>query len=875
MESICQISLSAHVNALLLALQLKPDTLLALQLPVTLRLAAEEACVFDREETLLVESPHQQHVDISFLGKITSKTVTKTTYYHWKHFIKYKFTLIDGHRKAVELIAREAQTTSKTLVKEAPGRDVVVREPIDVSLTWLLKHLDDKLRPVFKIDRMHSECRTPRRNPQVEQALNYFNSFDKFCSSVRKYFLNTVFPVEQGHKLDLGALDASKLFLPVLPMYISKKAKSTDAEEKSDPSWVSNLVVSHSNENAIVPRDGQVSADKELLVLEDQSVLLLEHIRHYSEKLADLEKVFASGQGYITTFEAKFLMGFHHQMLLKDAFVETSGFIEFMLRKQLVAAIGKEVTASDFYKYMLFHSRKLFKTEYAPQPFCFAIRRPDHYPEGVLSFEALQGGDSLAEPIQTFVRKSEAEYPMQFAINAATKISFFGTRYLHLWMSHQFYDQASLQASLNARARQFSSFIMLVGNIGSSSLFLPKFGIVVQNKDDLKIPLTLERIPTAKEFRDAIESLSPEQQRFAKAYRSMQLESTMFGVVILQIKPQLEKLLNLPFDSLTKEIRLTQDLMELFIKYQIPSDLLSYSAEREEKVSQNQKVEFVKKQVKSMQDMLKSSKEKEIEQRRDEELYLKPLQAFGIVTESEERVMQDSFALPPPPSSGVNRMSVREGLSSKPAPSAAKSRSSITPAAYHESVLTKKGGGGAPVVTPSAPRQHQQESTSANQSNQVNEFDQSESADITSIPSKLDAALGNLADASVRPTIINVGSTWTRKSQASLLSSPVDETLYSDSQDKERDKAYDLLDALTRSGSLPFDDAELHVVIGLTHCFDQSLMDTVIQRSVNPIEKLEKTSILPASVIQECNPLALIKDEHTNRLELEFPAASY
>ena len=77
----------------------------------------------------------------------------------------------------------------------------------------------------------------------------------------------------------------------------------------------------------------------------------------------------------------------------------------------------------------------------------------------------------------------------------------------------------------------------------------------------------LEQIPTPKEFRDAIESLSPEQQRFARAYRGMQLESTLFGVCVIHIKPQLEKLLKLPADSLTKEIKLTQELLGLFIEY--------------------------------------------------------------------------------------------------------------------------------------------------------------------------------------------------------------------------------------------------------------------------------------------------------------------
>ena len=59
----------------------------------------------------------------------------------------------------------------------------------------------------------------------------------------------------------------------------------------------------------------------------------------------------------------------------------------------------------------------------------------------------------------------------------------------------------------------------------------------------------------------------------------MQLESTLFGVAVVQIKPALEKLLNLPNDSLTKEIALLQDLMELFIDYQVPSDLISYDGD--------------------------------------------------------------------------------------------------------------------------------------------------------------------------------------------------------------------------------------------------------------------------------------------------------
>jgi|AACY02.10.fsa_nt_gi hypothetical protein len=35
-----------------------------------------------------------------------------------------------------------------------------------------------------------------------------------------------------------------------------------------------------------------------------------------------------------------------------------------------------------------------------------------------------------------------------------------------------------------------------------------------------------------------VESLSPEQQRFARAFREMQLSSSLFAFAVIQVKPQ-------------------------------------------------------------------------------------------------------------------------------------------------------------------------------------------------------------------------------------------------------------------------------------------------------------------------------------------------
>ncbi len=144
--------------------------------------------------------------------------------------------------------------------------------------------------------------------------------------------------------------------------------------------------------------------------------------------------------------------------------------------------------------------------------------------------------------------------------------------------------------------------------------------------------------------------------------------------------------------------------------------------------------------------------------------------------------------------------------------------------------------------------------------------------DYTRIPAVLDRRFEEIdEDAALRPTIINPGDTWQKTSQKGLLSEPITTTLRAKEQETEKNKAFDLLDALSRSGTLPIHQASLHVVLAATHCFDKTLMDTVIQGNVNPIEKVERSLMIVATTIHDRPAAELLAPDQRERFFAASP----
>lgn len=118
-------------------------------------------------------------------------------------------------------------------------------------------------------------------------------------------------------------------------------------------------------------------------------------------------------------------------------------------------------------------------------------------------------------------------------------------------------------------------------------------------------------------------------------YREMQLESTLFGICVVQIRPLLERLMKVPSGALIKEIQLNENLLELLTTYQVPSDLLSYSGPHDTPTMG--KVTYLKGQVQKMQNVVQEAKAAQLEE-------AKIAQELRLVTND------DFYESPPPPS---------------------------------------------------------------------------------------------------------------------------------------------------------------------------------------------------------------------------------
>ena len=192
-------------------------------------------------------------------------------------------------------------------------------------------------------------------------------------------------------------------------------------------------------------------------------------------------------------------------------------------------------------------------------------------------------------------------------------------------------------------------------------------------------------------------------------------------------------------------------------------------------------------------------------------------------------------------------------------------------------VMDSGEASGKSMPSPPAPaepqqQQQQQPSTAAGTSSGTSAAAEVE-LDYTALPATLDKVFETHdPDSAVRATKLSLGQEWTRTRRDGLLSKPATASLMDVEQKTEMVQAMDLLDALTRSGALAVDCADLHVVLAATHCFDDTLVETVIRKNTNPIESVERTTLAMASAVHGVPAKELVASSQLQRVATCSPA---
>lgn len=280
MEFVTNTAIAAYVRALeRLGLtrpvvgQLREATERNLSVPV-LRFQGRVSCTYvgqDDVKVVVAEREVERNAAGSspFLPNSISTETTKVKktvpQYVWDVQLAYNVTAMEGGAKGKRILLRggTSSQTVVTRVKTSPLEQAFDRI-FDLPLTWLLQNLspvpvsegsssdtDTALTSTFSVDRLDASCKTPRRNDNVRDALDFDRDLHAWASRVREYMLRVdrlqrspdnagagptfshrenPSPSDSSKRRLAALLESSEMFIPIMPLMDNRTVMLDDAD---------------------------------------------------------------------------------------------------------------------------------------------------------------------------------------------------------------------------------------------------------------------------------------------------------------------------------------------------------------------------------------------------------------------------------------------------------------------------------------------------------------------------------------------------------------------------------------------------------------------------------------------------------------------
>ena len=303
-----------------------------------------------------------------------TKIINRVTEFHWEVTVDWNISIYSGTavKNKKIIMSRVSKTRLITQSKGSGNVETSNSPPIELSLGWLMKQINSQ-NSQFSVDLEDVMTKTPRRNAAVQDAEDFATRLRQWCASIRAKFLGgTLKPILQSNNPAkptlatasieienlLGLKRQYSLFNPILPLM-----------EEGEP-----------HDNDVNSSNHTTGEQNGLLSAKDVSRLLDEHVQTLARASEGIKTTWPSASEPLLLSSAEATISFlcDHIMDLTDQYKNTMEYIESMMEKQLISAIGKRLTPKDLDAFVKYHNARLLSP--SPRPFSHAIRRPEHYP---------------------------------------------------------------------------------------------------------------------------------------------------------------------------------------------------------------------------------------------------------------------------------------------------------------------------------------------------------------------------------------------------------------------------------------------------------------------------------------------------------------
>ena len=817
---------------------------------IYLTLKSEEECSFKEKVEKSTEIQKSTGNVERLLNFVVSK-VKVSEYWKWNYKYSHRAYLSTGsnsNEEPIQVWSGSGTATLETTTDLNPRSRNTIHQTLEVDITWFGRSIS-QIPSNFTINKNSPFCFTPTNNEEVSKMLialdklvAFFHSVDLFFSDINDLHPNTatslvVLPSDVLSDIETG--------LPVLPLV---NLNGTDSD----------------------------------LILTSFKQSLQNQISNFAA--ADNVTV-----GLVQMKEATIVASARMITFLSEGVKCSIKYLEGMTLAVISHIVSGEITPSELDSAICWYLNKniLNDKKHHLKALMFPIRSLHSHPEGMLEIIDFDTGKTLHTVCRTIER---AKQSWSFSLSATAKVVCDGQILVNGFVSNVIKNSNSNKV-LSLSSNQISSYVVILGKLSGVGEVIVSHALIVRNRESFSIPLSFTEIPSAEEFQEAISSLSPEQQRFANAYRSMQLEGTLFTVGVIHIKPQLESVLNLPQGALTKEIDFSQDILSCMITRQVSADFLCANSE-----SSIPPIEQVRSNYERINRLIQLEKEDELKDiARSKNLEKLRLAAVDLETRKQWResyikttwsanfVSSGSMCLAPAKcrSGGGGGFFSRSSKSSGPQKlRKRKVAMSAAPIASNSGISVKKKDEAPkleiPPPKPSEPekptpepemplpepapeviQEQESESTTNNTTVGIHSIVSSSTTwDYSLIPTQLEnrfLEVGKAPCSQLRPVTITPNpSGWKKCEYKSILSaaSPP-KILKSNDVKSHKESALTLLDALTKSGNLPLCETSLYVLFGFNCSWSDSIIQSSVRHNINPIHVATNAVVEIANVLHE------------------------